>query len=230
VVGFSLSFIPMYILGMMGATRRLDHYDASTGWHPFYVLMLIGGIVIMIGVALQLAQIIASVIERKRLVDTTGDPWDGRTLEWVVPSPAPSYNFTKIPEVSTRDAFWEMKQKGLSKPAYEDIQVVKNTSAGFWIALFAFLAGFGFVWEISWLVVASLAAVVVSIIIRAFNEDSEYTLKAAEVKAMDEKRLAHVPKAPPGTDDDEEMGIWDLVRYLFVWALDVLKNRRWRSW
>jgi cytochrome o ubiquinol oxidase subunit 1 len=87
----------MYILGMMGATRRLDHYDASTGWHPFYVLMLIGGIVIMIGVALQLAQIIASVIERKRLVDTTGDPWDGRTLEWAVPSPAPSYNFTKIP-------------------------------------------------------------------------------------------------------------------------------------
>jgi cytochrome o ubiquinol oxidase subunit 1 len=230
VVGFSLSFIPMYILGLMGATRRLDTYDVATGWHPFYILMLIGGIAIVIGVALQLAQIIASVIEKKRLVDATGDPWNGRTLEWAVPSPVPSYNFTKIPTVSTRDAFWTLKSKGLPKPAYEDIQVVRNTSAGIWIALFAFLAGFGFVWEIGWLVVVSLVAVVVSIVLKAFDEDSEYTMKAEEVKALEEKRLAQTPKAPRASDDDEEMGTWDLIKYLYAWALDVLKNRRWRSW
>jgi cytochrome o ubiquinol oxidase subunit 1 len=231
VVGFSLSFIPMYILGIMGATRRLDHYDASTGWHPFYVLMLIGGIVIMMGVALQLAQILASVIERKRLVDTTGDPWDGRTLEWAVPSPAPSYNFTKIPTVSTRDAFWEVKQKGLNKPAYEDIQVVKNTSAGIWIALFAFLAGFGFVWEITWLVVASLVAVVVAIVVKAFNEDSEYTIPAAEVKKLEEARLKHVPEAPlaRAVDEAEDMGVWDLVKWLVAFSLDFVRRKRWRK-
>ena len=89
MVGFCLSFIPMYILGLMGATRRLDHYDASTGWQPLFILMFIGGLVIAVGVALQLAQILASVIQKNRLRDTTGDPWDGRSMEWAVPSPPP---------------------------------------------------------------------------------------------------------------------------------------------
>ena len=88
IIGFCLSFIPMYVLGIMGATRRLDHYDPSTGWQPLYIMMFIGGLVIALGVALQLAQIIASIIQKRQLA-TTGDPWDGRTLEWATSGPPP---------------------------------------------------------------------------------------------------------------------------------------------
>jgi cytochrome o ubiquinol oxidase subunit 1 len=230
IVGFSMSFIPMYILGLMGATRRLDHYDVSTGWHPFYIVMLIGGLTIAIGVALQLAQILASVIERKRLA-TTDDPWDGRTLEWAAGSPPASYNVTHIPTVSTRDAFWEMKRKGLGKPKYEDIQVVKNTSAGIWISLFAFLAGFGFVWDIKWLWAVSLMAVIVSVMRKAFDENSEYTIPATEVKKMEEDRLKHVPKASPAAvaDESQDMGVWELVRFVVAFVLDFVRGRKWRK-
>jgi len=231
IVGFSLSFIPMYILGLMGATRRLDHYDASTGWQPLYVVMLIGGLTIAIGMALQLAQILASVIERKRLADTTGDPWNGRTLEWSTASPAPEYNFTAIPSVATRDAFWEMKRHGLPKSAYEDIHVTKNTSAGVWISLFAFLAGFGFVWEINWLWIVSLVAILVSIMKKAFNEDSEYVIPAAQVKKMEAERLARQPKAPTAEEADsaEDMSVWELVKWLMAYAAAVVRRKRWRK-
>lgn len=232
IIGFCLSFIPMYILGLMGATRRLDHYDASTGWQPFYILMLIGGIVIMIGVALQLAQIVASLIEKKRLADTTGDPWDGRSLEWATASPPAAYNFTVIPKVTTRDAFWEMKQKGLPKPAYEDIHIPKNTASGIYISIFAFLAGFGFVWEMVWLWVVSLVAIIVCVVTRTFNEDSEYTLTAAEVKKLEEERAKQTPKPPASSakDDGEEMGVWDFVKVSVAFGLDVIRKKRWRKW
>jgi len=233
ITGFCLAFIPMYVLGLMGATRRLDHYSSSTGWQPFYILMLIGGIIIMIGVALQLAQILASIIERKRLVDTTGDPWNGRSLEWSTPSPAPSYNFTVIPTVTTRDAFWEMKKQALPKPQYEDIRIPKNTASGIYISLFAFLAGFGFVWEIVWLWVVSLIAIIVCIVLRTFNDDTEYTLTAAEVQKLEEARQAKAPKPQPASADDadeDEMGIWDLIKIVVAWAWGVVRRREWRKW
>jgi cytochrome o ubiquinol oxidase subunit 1 len=236
IVGFCMSFIPMYILGLMGATRRLDHYDSSTGWQPLYITMLIGGLIIMVGVGLQLAQILASIIQKKRLADTTGDPWDGRSLEWAAASPPPFYNFTVIPTVTTRDAFWDMKRQGLPKPAYEDIHIPKNTAAGIYIAAFAFLASFGFVWEIGWLIVASLLALIVTVVKRAFTENTEYTITAAEVKKLEEARrkkdaAAHASK-PSQTDDpeEEEMSVWDLVKYLLAFGLDIVRRKRWRTW
>jgi len=233
IIGFCLSFIPMYIMGLMGATRRLDHYDAATGWQPFYILMLIGGLVIAVGVALQLAQILASVIEKKRLVDTTGDPWNGRSLEWATASPPAPYNFTVIPAVTSRDAFWEMKRQGLPAPAYEDIHIPKNTAAGIYISIFSFLAGFGFVWEIVWLWVVSLLAIVICIIVRTFNDNTEYTITAAEVRKLEEDRLAQTPQpapAQPGAADDEEMGVWGLVKYVVAFALNLIKTQGWRKW
>ena len=221
----------MYVLGFMGATRRLDHYDAATGWQPLYVMMLLGGIVIAIGVALQLVQILASVIERKRL-RTTGDPWDGRTLEWAVASPPPSYNFTVIPKVSTRDAFLEMKKHGLPKPAYEDIHIPKNTAAGIYISVFAFLAGFGFVWEIVWLPIVSIIGIVVVFVVRAFNEHSEYVLPAAEVRKLEEARLAKAATEPSikPYDPDEDMGLRELIKVSYTFAINTVKNRGWRTW
>jgi cytochrome o ubiquinol oxidase subunit 1 len=228
IIGFCLSFIPMYILGIMGATRRLDHYDASTGWQPLFILMFIGGIVIAIGLALQVAQIIASFIQKKRLRDTTGDPWDGRSLEWATASPPPFYNFTVIPEVSTRDAFWEMKQEGLPTPAYEDIHIPKNTAAGIYIAAFAFLVGFAFVWEIIWLAVVSMIGIVVVFIVRAFNEDPEYTITAAEVQKLEEDRIKKAKKANSehSTNDEEDMSLTELIKFVLVFGLGLVRKKR----
>ncbi len=232
IIGFCMSFIPMYILGLMGATRRLDHYDSSTGWQPLYVMMLVGGLVIMTGVALQLAQIIASLIQKRHLQDTTGDPWDGRTLEWSTASPPPSYNFAVIPKVSTHYEFWEMKKRGISKPVYKDILVPKNTAAGIYISVFAFLVGFAFVWEITWLAVVAIIGVIVSAVIRTFDEHTEYILTAAEVEKLEEDKLKNNATSKPmtGSDDDEDMGIWDFITYVYKFFMDIIRNRRWRSW
>ncbi|MBA3758042.1 cbb3-type cytochrome c oxidase subunit I [Candidatus Saccharibacteria bacterium] len=233
MIGFCMSFIPMYILGMLGATRRLDHYDASTGWQPFFVLMLIGGIIIAIGVALQLAQILASFIQKNRLRDTTGDPWNGRTLEWATASPPQFYNFTVIPHITTRDAFWEKKHHKLPKPAYEDIHMPKNTAAGIYISIFAFLVGFGFVWEIIWLVAVSIIGIIVVFVVRGFNEHPEYTITAAEVQQLEETRARKdlaVSRPEKHDDTDEDMGLWQLIGIVFGFAKDVIRNKRWRKW
>ncbi len=232
IIGFSLSFIPMYVLGLMGATRRLDHYDASTGWQPFYVLMFIGGLVICVGVALQLVQIIASFMQKHRLRDTTGDPWDGRTLEWATASPPQSYNFTHIPKVESKDAFWEMKQKGLGQKKYEDMLIPKNTAAGIYIAAFAFLASFAFVWHIIWLIVVSLIGVLVVFITRTFDEHTEYELTAEEVKKLEAERQAKDEEerklrlsGPLIIKGQEDMGLWDFIKAVVSFGLGLLKKR-----
>ena len=227
VVGFFTSFIPMYVLGFMGATRRLDHYDSSTGWQPLYVMMLIGGIIIAIGFALQLVQIIASFIERKRLADTTGDPWDGRTMEWASSSPPPYYNNAIIPVVKSAEPLWDIKQQGEQpKPKYEDIHMPKNTGMGFYIAAFAFLASFAFVWEITWAIVVGIIGIIVFAIIRTFDENIEYELPAAEVEKIEQK--AKNKAKLPESDPDEDMGLWDFIKITVTFALDIFRKKLWR--
>src|ERR1700686_3593460 len=115
LVGFYLAFIPLYILGLMGMTRRLNHYD-NPDWHPDLVVAAFGAVVILCGIVFQVLQVVVSTAQREKTRDLTGDPWDGRTLEWSVSSPPPFYNFAETPVVHGRDAFWEMKMKGLTQP------------------------------------------------------------------------------------------------------------------
>jgi cytochrome o ubiquinol oxidase subunit 1 len=229
IVGFSMSFIPMYVLGIMGATRRLDHYDASTGWQPLYIMMFIGGLVIALGVALQVVQIIASVIQKRRLADTTGDAWNGRTLEWATASPPPFYNFATIEPVTTRDAFYEIKQQGgTPEPKYEDIRMPRNTAAGIYIGAFAFVASFAFVWHITWLIVVGIVGIIACSIARTFNDDVEYTIPAAEIKKMEEQRKGNAPSKAP--EEGEDMSLWEFVKIVLTWALDVVRKRRLKTW
>lgn len=232
LIGFLLAFGPLYVLGLMGATRRLDHYDSSTGWQPFYIMALVGGIVIMLGVVLQIVQIIASVIQKRRLIDTTGDPWNGRTLEWAVASPPPFYNFAVIPQVTTRDEFWEMKDRGLPKQTYEDIRMPKNTASGIYIAAFAFLVGFGFVWHIIWLVAVSIIGIVVCVVLRTFDDDTEYILTAAEVEKLEDARIkkALASHTSKDVDSSEDMGLREFIVIVVTWAWDVVRHKRWRTW
>ncbi len=186
LIGFLLAFIPLYILGLMGATRRLSHYDASLGWQQLFIVSGIGVMIIIAGIGLQLFQLAYSIYKRKQYIDKTGDPWNGRTLEWSTKSPAPHYNFAVIPEVSTRDAFWEAKhQKQNPSTDYKPFKMPKNTSMGIVIAGFSLIAGFALIWHIWWLAAIGLLGIVVSVIVRINDDNTEYTVTVEEIKHIE---------------------------------------------
>ena len=184
-IGFLLAFIPLYVLGMMGATRRLDHYDASLGWQGLFIVAGIGVVVILAGVGFQILQLVVSIMKRNENHDTTGDPWDGRTLEWSTTSPAPIYNFATLEPVADRDAFWVQKQQRVTKRQYEDIRIPRNTPIGFFVAACALAFGFAVIWEIIWLTIAAAVCLVGLIIYRTLDDNTEYLLTAKDVKAME---------------------------------------------
>ncbi len=189
VVGFMVAFLPLYALGLMGATRRLDHYDGP-GWQMLFIVAGFGAMIIALGIGLQLLQLGVSIWQRKKNLDTTGDPWNGRTLEWSVPSPAPFYNFAVIPVVKARDDFWETKQARAAghvaaKPVYEAIRLPKHSGIGPIIGGFAFLLGFALIWHMWWLAAISIVAVAVCVIIRSSDDNTEYTISSAEIEKLD---------------------------------------------
>jgi len=190
LVGFILAFGPLYILGFMGAVRRLDHYDPSLGWQGLFIVAGVGVAVIALGVFFQVLQIVVSIIQRKK--NRVGpDPWNARTLEWATHTPTPEYNFAVIPKVTERDAFWEMKKNpSKKKPAYEDIWVPKSSGVGAIIGLFALGFGVAAVWHIWWLLVLSLVAVIVLVIVKLTDDDVERKLSAEEIEEEEKKLIA----------------------------------------
>lgn len=188
LIGFLTAFMPLYVLGFMGATRRLDHYDPSMGWQGLFIVAGIGVGIICLGIGFQLLQIVVSFFQRNKN-RVTGDPWDGRTLEWATTSPPPEYNFAVIPNVYERDAFWAMKQdkpQG-AKRAYEEISVPKNSWVGVFVGGFAFIFGFAVVWHIVWLAALALAAVLAVIIIRISEDDTEKTISITEIAKTEDR-------------------------------------------
>jgi cytochrome o ubiquinol oxidase subunit I len=188
-VGFWTAFMPLYVLGFMGATRRMNHYD-TPGWQPYMVVALIGALIILAGVVFQIAQVVVSVVKRNSPAykDVTGDPWNGRTLEWATSSPPPVYNFAVVPVVRELDAFAHMKERGRTRHAvedYRDIHMPRNTSAGLFVGLFSLAIGFALVWHIWWLAIAGLLGVVVTLILRSYDNDIDYTISAETVAGMD---------------------------------------------
>ena len=189
-IGFVLAFTPLYILGLMGATRRLDHYDASLGWRPLFLVAGCGVLLVGAGLGFQVLQFVVSIMQRKKHLDTTGDPWNGRTLEWSTTSPAPVYNFAVLPVVTDRDAFWASKQTKLkpAKPQYQDLMLPKNTAVGVIIGAGAFVFGFATIWHIVWLAIIGLLVVVSALLMRLTSDNTEYVMTAAEISAIEMKR------------------------------------------
>jgi cytochrome o ubiquinol oxidase subunit 1 len=188
IVGFMVAFLPLYVLGLMGVTRRLDHYDNS-GWQILFIVAGLGVMIIALGVALQLLQLVVSIWQRKK--NRIGnDPWNGRTLEWSVPSPAPFYNYAITPQVHDRDQFWESKRalaegKKPEKRQYEDITLPKNSGLGFIIGMLAFIFSFGIVWHIWWLAIVGIVGVIICVIARSSDDEVDYILSASELKRLD---------------------------------------------
>lgn len=188
IFGFIFAFFPLYILGGMGATRRLDSYDDNS-WQVLFIIAAGGVALIGLGIALLLLQVVVGILQRKKNRDITGDPWNGRTLEWSTVSPAPHYNFAVIPTVTERDQFWVDKQNGVATRStdYKDIHMPKNTGLGLLIGGFAFLVGFGAIWHIVWLAIAGIIGIIVTLFYRLSDDDTEYVITAKELAIMEKQ-------------------------------------------
>jgi cytochrome o ubiquinol oxidase subunit 1 len=190
--GFLLAFMPLYMLGFMGATRRLDHYEEATGWHPLFILVAFGAIILFIGASIQFLGLFWTIYKRKQHMDLTGgDPWNGRTLEWSVPSPPPIYNFATIPTVYGRDPLWSIKhgERVPPKKEIEDIYLPVNTPMGFYIGILTLPFGFAIVWHIWWLAILSFIAIAISVIIRLSQKDEHQIITKEEVKKIEDRYL-----------------------------------------
>jgi cytochrome o ubiquinol oxidase subunit 1 len=196
--GFYFAFMPLYVLGFMGMTRRVNHYD-NPAFTPWLELAAFGALLIMIGIGHQLVQLYVSVRDRAQNLDLTGDPWNGRTLEWSVSSPPPFYNFAITPEVHALDALEDLKLRGIihaREHEYQDIHMPRNTPAGLAISVCAAVMGFGLIWHIWWLAALGVLAGVTTLIWRTCNDDIDHWVPAAEVERIERAhadRLAAIP-------------------------------------
>jgi cytochrome o ubiquinol oxidase subunit 1 len=190
LVGFYVAFMPLYVVGLLGMTRRMQHYDVAA-WHPWLVIAAGGAVLIMCGIGLQITQLVVSIREREQLRDQTGDPWDGRSLEWATASPPPAFNFAVLPEVSGEDAYWRLKTRAAKekwfndKPEYRDIEIPRNSATGFVCAFFATVMGFALIWHIWWMVVAGAIGAFATFVVFAWRDHDEDTIPAAEVARVD---------------------------------------------
>ena len=189
--GFYLAFMPLYVLGLMGATRRMQHYS-NLHWQPLMLVALSGALLILLGIALTAVQIAVSIRQRERNRDLTGDPWNGRTLEWSTASPPPAWNFSQIPQIDRVDAFWAMKQERAATadralvPRYESIEVPRNTPVGFFLAFFTVVLGFSLIWHIWWAAVLGLLGTIVVSLMQAWRVDGEVEIPAERVAAFEQ--------------------------------------------
>ena len=185
--GFYVAFMPLYVLSFYGAVRRMNSYP-NAEWQPWLIVALIGALLIAAGIGSTLMQIYVSLRDRKKNADVTGDPWDGRTLEWSTSSPPPFYNFARLPAVGDIDSFWSQKQRSneqLDDVAYTDIHMPRNTAAGPIISVFAMIFGFAMIWHIWWLAGVGAIGMLVSFLMRVFNDDIDYYVPAAEVERIE---------------------------------------------
>jgi cytochrome o ubiquinol oxidase subunit I len=189
-IGFYLAFMPLYVVGLMGMTRRMQHYDVPE-WHPWLLVAAAGAAVVLAGIGFQIAQLVVSIRHREELRDLTGDPWMGRSLEWSTASPPPPFNFAVLPHVEGRDDYWRtarLAERGavpMAEPTYKAIEMPRNSATGFVCAFFATFAGFGMIWHIWWMVALSLLGAFATFVVFAWRDRTEYEIPAEEVARID---------------------------------------------
>jgi cytochrome o ubiquinol oxidase subunit 1 len=194
-VGFYLTFVPLYVLGFLGMTRRLQHYDVPE-WRPWLLVSALGTFILLCGAVCQIVQLAVSIRRRDALRDVTGDPWDGRSLEWATPSPPPTFNFAHLPHVENLEAYWNVKQRAreevrLDRAApYEDLEMPRNSPTGFVCAFFATIIGFALIWHIWWLMILGLIGAYATFVVFAWRDVPEYVISAEEVARIDSANRA----------------------------------------
>ena len=187
IVGFYLAFMPLYVLGFMGMPRRMDHY-ATADWQPWLILAEAGAVLIGFGIVCQIIQLVYSIRHRHELRVTTGDPWDGRTLEWMTSSPPAPYNFAVIPRVHDLDEFaWRKRYGG---PGPEEVRLSSivmpdNTGVGVILGGLSFVFGFAMVWHIWWLAALAGVGMFTMLVMRSSEDHDEHLVGAEEVRAIE---------------------------------------------
>ena len=196
IVGFYLAFMPLYLLGLMGMTRRMQHYD-NPEWHPWLIVAAVGAASIFVGIVCQVLQLMVSIRQRQVLRDTTGDPWNGRSLEWATASPPPLFNFAVLPDVDGEEAYWRIKERAVGQvqdgdePEYVDVRMPRNSPTGFICAFFSTIMGFALIWKIWWLVGLGAVGAFATFVVFAWRDEDEETIPAANVAREDRaNRLA----------------------------------------
>ncbi|HXO67548.1 MAG TPA: cytochrome o ubiquinol oxidase subunit I [Bradyrhizobium sp.] len=199
LIGFYVAFMPLYVLGLLGMTRRMQHYDVPE-WRPWLIVAACGAALIMCGIAFQIVQLVVSIRQREQLRDETGDPWDGRSLEWATASPPPAFNFAFLPEVSGEDAWWDFKHRANGQrtpdetPRYRDIEIPRNSPTGFVCAFFATMMGFALIWHIWWMVAAGAVGAFATFVVFAWRDHDEDVIPARDVERIDRShRARHHP-------------------------------------
>ncbi|WP_315779820.1 MULTISPECIES: cytochrome o ubiquinol oxidase subunit I [unclassified Bradyrhizobium] len=190
LIGFYATFMPLYIVGLLGMTRRMQHYDVAE-WRPWLAAATFGTALLAIGVTLQILQLVFSIRDRGQLRDTTGDPWDGRSLEWATSSPPPVFNFAVLPNVTGQDAYWRIKENAKDQQLhnrtkdYQDIELPRNSPTGFVCAFFATIMGFALIWHIWWMVALGAMGAFATFVVFAWRDHDEYVIPASEVARID---------------------------------------------
>ncbi|MGH8462179.1 MAG: cytochrome o ubiquinol oxidase subunit I [Stenotrophobium sp.] len=198
LTGFWVAFAPLYVLGLMGITRRLNHFT-DPSLQIWFQIALVGAVIVLFGILAFLIQIYVSIRNREALRDTTGDPWNARSLEWSTSSPAPQYNFAFTPIVHERDAWMDMKRRGYRRPlkGFNRIHMPKNTPTGMILSGFSLACGFALVWHIWWLAVVSFAGIVITTIAHSFNYKRDYYIPAEEVARTEEAYTRQLAQQVP---------------------------------
>ncbi len=189
VIGFWMAFMPLYVLGLMGVTRRMSHFE-DPSLQIWFQIAAFGAVLIALGIGSMIMQFIVSYLRRDKLRDVTGDPWDGRTLEWSTSSPPPDYNFAFTPQVHEGDTWADMKKQGYKRPltGFAAIHMPKNTAAGFIIAALSAAVGFALIWQM-WLVAGiGFVVMLAAIITHTFNYKRDYYIPADEVVRTEDAR------------------------------------------
>jgi cytochrome o ubiquinol oxidase subunit 1 len=190
-VGFWVAWAPGYVVGLEGMTRRLQHYD-DPQWQPWLVLAGIGVLIILAGIVAQITQLVVSIRTRDTRRDRTGDPWDGRSLEWATASPPPVFNFASLPNVKDQEPYWDIKQQALlemhlitPEPEYAPIEMPRNTPTGFITACLATVTGFALIWHIWWVVILGLLGAYATFVVFAWRDRAEFVIPAETVARID---------------------------------------------
>lgn len=195
IIGFYISFMPLYILGFMGMTRRLSQHIDST-FSPMLIIAGIGTIFIGLGILCQCIQITISVYHRKKYKDIQGNPWNGYTLEWATTSPPPFYNFAIIPVINnSRNVIWYVqnnRKTNLCSIKYEPIHMPKNTYAGILISFFALIFGFGIIWHIWWIVILNACGIIMTWVLYTFKKNKEYYVPITLIKKIEDVNNAYI--------------------------------------
>jgi len=191
LIGFWVAWGPGYVVGLEGMTRRLEHYD-NPAWHPWLIVAALGVAIILCAIGVQALQLRISIKTRAQRRDLTGDPWNGRSLEWSLASPPPAFNYAVLPHVEQAEPYWDMKQRAIEagnlntpEPAYTAINVPRNSATGFICAFFAVLLGFSLIWHIWWLAILGLAGAFATFVVFAWRDVDEETIPVEQVALLD---------------------------------------------